>query len=100
MQLNEKEQRGYFEVRRRMVYNCYYQTVPMPPTTWCQCNDGVTSNNPIGIRHRECVVQTLTNWSRISGWIKTTPFELVADRVHDWAAGWCRAALTMGMDLE
>ena len=62
--------------------------------------DGVTLNNPIGIRHRECVVQTLPNESISRGWVETTPFELVADRVQNWAVGWCRTALTMGMDLE
>ena len=99
MQLNEKGQKGFFEVRRRMVYDCYYQTVPMPPTSWCQCNNGVTSNNPIGIRHRECVVQTLPNESKSRGWVETTSFELVADRLHDRVAGWSRAALAMGMDF-
>ena len=85
MHLND--QKGFFEVRRRMVYNCYYQTVPMPLTSWYQCNDGVTSNNPIGIRPRERMVQTLPNENISRGWVETTPFELVAEGLHDRVAG-------------
>ena len=61
--------------------------------------DGVTTINPIGERYGKRVVQTLPNESRTRGGV-TTPFESVADGVHDWAAGWGRTALTMGMYFE